>query len=123
MAVFQLRWVNRSNPGAVQDWQIGGAVADNFQLQQNYERAAALNINNSANFMISVSSVSHFAAATLAYTAATNQWALNSVTPNEFQLAVGGGNVTVRCMLNDAQVAGRLEYKASEPALPRADAA
>jgi len=123
MPVFQLRWVNRSNPGAIQDWQIGGAVADNFQLQQDYVRAAVLTINNSANFMISVTSANHIAAASLAYTAATNQWTLNSMTPNEFQLAVGGGIVTVRCVLNDVQAAGRLEYDAMEPELQRADAA
>jgi hypothetical protein len=123
MPQFQLRWVNRSNPGAVQDWQIGGAVADNFQLQQNYERAAALNINNNANFMIAVSSANHFAAATLTYTAATNQWTINGVTPNEFQLAVGAGIVTVRCVLNNVQVAGRLEYTVMEPAPHRSEAA
>jgi hypothetical protein len=30
------------------------------------------------------------------YTAASNTWALNSHTPNEFQLATGQGVVTVR---------------------------
>lgn len=102
MPVFTMRYVNRSNPGASQDWNIGGIIRQDFTLQPNYEAGGQLTITNNGTILIAVDSESRFAAASLVYTAATNTWTLDSQTPNEFQLQVAGVTVTVRCLLTDA---------------------
>jgi hypothetical protein len=111
MPNYTIRWTNRSNSD--QDWQIHNG--DHFQLQPNFVRSVAIVINNNYAYQIAVSTNGGFAAANLSYTAATDTWALNSNTPNEWQLAVGGGNVTVRCLLED--VAQAPAYAPSEPVL------
>jgi hypothetical protein len=122
MPVFQLRWANRSNPnGAIQDWQIGGAIHDQFQLHPDFVRQGNINVNHDTHIQIAVST-NQFAAADLRYTAATNTWILQSHTPNEFQLQTGGGIVTVRCLLkNHAQAVTSPEYLAKEPVFESTD--
>jgi hypothetical protein len=112
MPTFTMRWANRSNPGAEQDWILGGIVHENFTLAPDYVASGQLTINANGTVQIAVNSQHHFAAATLTYTAVGNHWALASNTPNEFQLAAGGNIVTVRCLLNDA--AARPPYEAYE---------
>jgi hypothetical protein len=116
MPQFQMRWANRSNPGATQDWQLGGAIHDAFQLQPDFVRSGTLNVSNDTVVQIAVTT-NQFAAANLTYTASTNTWALASHTPNEFQLQVGNGIVTVRCLLGNAAATrhSRPQYQAQEP--------
>jgi hypothetical protein len=116
MPDFTLRWVNRSTNNSSQDWQI--YMFDNFTLQPNYAREAGITLHNDRTFQIAVNTTNTFVAAALTWTAATNTWTLNSVTPNEFQLQVGGGYVTVRCLLNAIAQDSRegVAYTPSEPA-------
>ena len=109
MADYTIRWANRSN--SVQDWQISNG--DNFQLRPNFVREVAVTIYNDYTWQIAVSTNGRFAAANLTYTAATQTWILDSNTPNEWQLAVGEGIVTVRCFLEDATE--EPEYSPSDP--------
>lgn len=109
MPTYTVRWANRSN--SAQDWQISNG--DSFELQPNFVRNVAVTINANNTWQIATSTDGGIAAASLTYTAATQAWTLNSATPLEWQLAVGGGIVTVRCLLED--VTERPEYSPSEP--------
>jgi hypothetical protein len=114
MPPFTLRWTNRS--GSTQDWIIQNL--DQFTLQPDHVRSVNVNLNNNFTFNIAVDTTNTFAAAALTYTAGTNVWSLNTNTPNEWQLAVGGGLVTLRCMLNavaSVQTGGDIGYAASDP--------
>ena len=116
MPVFQMRFANRSNPGAVQDWILHGTINQQFQLQPDHVSGGNLTINQNGLIQIAVDT-NLFAAADLAYTAATNTWTLNSNTPNEFALAAGGGIVTVRCFLGngDATSHSKPQYEEQNP--------
>lgn len=112
MPQFTLRWANRGTSD--QDWNIQNL--DSFTLQPDYTRRGQITLNANRTFNIAVNTDNRFAAAALTYTAGTNTWALNSLTPNEWQLAVGGGIVTVRCFLSNAnEVEGEdLRYEPQE---------
>ena len=98
MPTFTLRWTNRSHSN--QDWLLSNR--DNFHLPPNHVREAQVTINHNYTFQIAVSAHNAFAAANLTYTAGHAQpWTLPSHVPNEWQLAVGAGFVTVRCLLED----------------------
>jgi hypothetical protein len=109
MPAYTLYWTNRSQSD--QDWQINNG--DTFELQPNFTRRVQIVINNTYTFQIAVTTDGGFAACTLTWTQATQTWSLNSMTPAEWQLAAGGANVTVRCLLEDAGDAP--EYVAAEP--------
>ena len=114
MPPFTLRFANRST--STQDWIIQNL--DQFTLQPDFVRAANVNLNNDYTFNIAVNTDNTFTAAALTYTAASNTWALNSLTPNEWQLATAGAVVTVRCLLNATAAGHRdhsIRYEASEP--------
>ncbi len=112
MPLFTIRWANRSN--STQDWRISNG--DTFSLQADYVREANININNDYTFQIAVDTDSRFTAAALTYIAATQTWQLNSQTPNEWQLATGNKIVTVRCLLENAELTGNeVEYVPYEP--------
>ncbi|HEX8432161.1 MAG TPA: hypothetical protein VF625_12785 [Longimicrobium sp.] len=114
MPQFIIRWANRGT--SPQDWNIQNL--DAFHLDPNYVRPAQINLNANRTYNIAVDTEGpHFAAATLTYTAAGSTWALTSNTPAEWQLATGGGIVTVRCLLSDPAVQVQPEYSASEPQL------
>ena len=91
MPQFTLRFANRSM--STQDWMIQNL--DQFTLQPDFVRSANVNLNNDYTFNIAVSTDNTFAAAALTYTAASNTWALNSQTPNEWQLATAAPIVTM----------------------------
>lgn len=99
MADFTLRWANRSNSN--QDWMISNG--DSFTLAPNHVRSVNISINSNYTYQIAVSTEGGFASASLTYTASTGMWTLNSVTPLEWELAQGGGIVTVRCLLEDVR--------------------
>ena len=112
MPQFTLRFANRST--SAQDWIIQNL--DQFTLQPDFVRSANVTLNNDYTFNIAVNTTNTFAAATLTYTAASNAWALNSLTPNEWQLATAVGLVTVRCLLNataDGQADRSIKYASS----------
>lgn len=114
MPAFTLRWANRGT--STQHWMVQNF--DDFTLLPNYVRSVAININNNYTYMMAVDTPGpRFSAASLTYTAATNLWTLNSMTPNEWQLAQGNGIVTVRCLLSDdgAQQADVPSYAAADP--------
>ena len=118
MPAYTIRWANRSHSN--QDWQISNG--DNFSLRPDYVRNVNVTINNDYSFGISVTTDRGVAAATLTYTAATQTWALNSFTPNEWRLAVGNNIVTVRCFLEDVDSeAEEPQYVPSEPILDSED--
>jgi hypothetical protein len=100
---------------------VGPPVSWNGTLQPDYVGGGDLTVNANLTIQIAVNSTRHFAAANLTYTAATNTWALDSHTPNEFQLATGNGIVTVRCLLTDAAAQHRNSFVGSEPRLERED--
>jgi hypothetical protein len=113
MPPFTLRFANRST--STQDWIIQNL--DQFTLQPDFVRSANVNLNNNYTFNIAANTVNTFAAASLVYTAGTNTWALNSLTPNEWQLAAAAGVVTVRCLLNataNAQIDRSIGFTPSE---------
>lgn len=119
MPDFTLRFANRGT--STQDWTI--QHLDQFTLDPNWVLEATITLHNDRTFNVAVDTPSpHFAAASLAYTAATDSWTLQSNTPNEFQLAVGGGLVTLRCFLSDTAgaedraEAEELRYSPREPA-------
>jgi len=109
---YTLRWANRSN--ANQDWQISNG--DHFTLQPNYVRAVQLDIHNTYTYQVAVSTQGGFTACALTWTSGTGQWTLQSVTPNEWDLAQGNGIVTLRCLLqNVTNLAAAPAYVAGDP--------
>jgi hypothetical protein len=96
MPNFTLRWANRSH--STQDWMISNG--DNFTLEPDYVRHVQIEITHDYTYHIAVTTNAS-AAATLTYTASTNEWRLASVTPNEWGFAQGNNIVTVRCKLAD----------------------
>jgi hypothetical protein len=116
MPLYQLYFRNSATPPADQDWILGGVIGQEFTLKPNQHGGGQLNINSDGAIQISVST-DFFAAAVLAYTAATDTWDLSSPTPNQFQLGVFDAQVKVECFLNDQnQNSGvRPEYVGEQP--------
>lgn len=101
MPQFILRWANRGT--STQHWQV--FRKDEFTLPQDYVRPVTVTITNDYTFNVAVVTESAAIAVTkLTYSAAGNQWMLDTTTPNEWQLAQGNGFVTVRCLLSDAAI-------------------
>jgi hypothetical protein len=111
MPLFTLRFANRSLSS--QDWMISNG--DSFTLLPNHVRSANINITNDYTYRIVVGTLGGNAHADLSYHAATNTWALASVTPNEWALQTGNGIVTVRCFLDDVIEINTPSYAASMP--------
>ncbi|HEX2094558.1 MAG TPA: hypothetical protein VHG28_19290 [Longimicrobiaceae bacterium] len=116
MPQFTLRWANRGT--STQDWNVQNL--DQFTLPPDYTRHAGVTVNQNRTFNIAVDTAGfRFTAASLTYTAGTNGWTLHSMTPNEWQIAVGGGFVTVRCFLSDSTQTGAepedLPYSPQDP--------
>ncbi len=110
MPAYTIRWANRSH--SVQDWQISNG--DAFQLQPDWVRQAQVVVDQTYTFGVSVTTEGGFASCALTWTQGTQTWSLQSNTPNEWQLAVGGAVVTVRCFLEDVPVE-EPEYSARDP--------
>lgn len=112
MPQYTLRWTNRSH--AVQDWQISNG--DHFTLNPDWVRTVQINIQHTYTYQVAVSTQHAFAACALTWNSGTGVWTLQTVTPNEWQLAQGNGIVTLRCLLeNVAPPAEAPAYVASEP--------
>lgn len=120
MPIFSLRWANHTD--AEQDWMI--STGDNFTLHPDHVRTGQVDMITNYVFGIAVTTDGGVAAAELAYTAATQAWVLTSHTPNEWELAVGKGVVTVRCLLKNVNASGQgVEYTAGDPVHDKKDPA
>ncbi len=125
MPNFTIRWANRSRSNSTQDWMISNG--DNFTLPPDWVRAANVVIHHNYTFRIAVDTdAPRHTTAELIYTAATNTWALFSLTPNQWQLAVGvvgdDNIVSVRCLLeneNEEIITPSYEPFEAEPANDR----
>ena len=111
MPQFTLRFANRSH--SIQDWDV--YQQNSFQLQPDHVQPINITINNDHTYQIAVSTNGGYTYVALSYHSHTQNWTIQTPTPNEWQLAQGNGIVTLRCFLEDVREnVEQISYKVLE---------